>query len=213
MASIIGSLDAKPEQQSSKRLLAGGASCGLCTRLRTEVQATDTCSLLAKARSWPSLSISAGWSLTGEAVPIAEGMGQRSSTPVFGLDDRRFGLSDRGSHGSAGTITQLTWFDREGKPLATAGEPGLYNTVALSPDGTRVAVSRVTPRSVGRGGRPPLIYGYTSSRAALATRLTSDPASDWLATWSPDGSRIIFSSERDGPCPQPVSEGCERRGQ
>ena len=32
----------------------------------------------------------------------------------------------------------------------------------------------------------------------MSTRLTSDPAVDWLATWSPDGSRIIFSSERDG---------------
>ena len=28
------------------------------------------------------------------------------------------------------------------------------------------------------------------------TRITSDPASDWFATWSPDSNHIIFSSER-----------------
>jgi Tol biopolymer transport system component len=33
---------------------------------------------------------------------------------------------------------------------------------------------------------------------STSTRLTTGPAVDWLATWSPDGSRIIFSSDRDG---------------
>ena len=36
--------------------------------------------------------------------------------------------------------------------LAIAGEPGQYNSVALSPDGTRVAVSRVSPETA-RGER------------------------------------------------------------
>jgi Tol biopolymer transport system component len=31
----------------------------------------------------------------------------------------------------------------------------------------------------------------------MSARLTSDPGNEWLATWSPDGSRIIFSSEHD----------------
>jgi Tol biopolymer transport system component len=32
---------------------------------------------------------------------------------------------------------------------------------------------------------------------STSTRLTSHRAWDWLAAWSPDGNRIIFSSERD----------------
>jgi dipeptidyl aminopeptidase/acylaminoacyl peptidase len=138
------------------------------------------------------------FSLAGEAKPIAEGMG--SGAP------RGFSVSTTGVlayrtgefSGAPGSITQLTWFDRDGKPLATAGEPGGYNTVALSRDGTRVAAS-LSPRSIfGPGERPSAdIWVYEFARGN-STRLTTDPAVDWLATWSPDGSRIIFSSERDG---------------
>jgi TolB protein len=31
------------------------------------------------------------------------------------------------------------------------------------------------------------------------TRLTFNPAGDGLPTWSPDGRRIAFASDRDGP--------------
>ena len=72
--------------------------------------------------------------------------------------------------------------------------------MALSPDGTRVAVSRVSPQTArGRSGRPGYDIWVHDFARGTSTRLTSDPASDWLATWSPDGSRIIFSSDRDGP--------------
>src|SRR5262245_43596059 len=35
--------------------------------------------------------------------------------------------------------TQITLFDKQGKPLKAVGEPGVYTQPALSPDGTRVA--------------------------------------------------------------------------
>lgn len=81
--------------------------------------------------------------------------------------------------------------------LGTVGEPGEYNSVALSPDGTRVAVSRSSPTAgSARSRRPQDIWIYEFARGTSA-RLTSDPGSEWLATWSQDGSRVIFSSERD----------------
>ena len=44
---------------------------------------------------------------------------------------------------------------------------------------------------------PPMRFGYTTSRAATV-RGSPPQASDWLATWSRDGRRIIFSSDRGG---------------
>jgi Tol biopolymer transport system component len=81
--------------------------------------------------------------------------------------------------------------------LATAGDRGHYNSVDLSPDGTRVAVSRVTPETAGRSRYAAYeIWIYDFARGT-STRLTS-AASDRLATWSPDGRRIIYSSDRGG---------------
>jgi Tol biopolymer transport system component len=69
--------------------------------------------------------------------------------------------------------------------------------VALSRDGTRAAVSRQA--DPGPGGRPAAdIWVYDFARGGIRARLTTGPAVDWLATWSPDGSRIIFSSDREG---------------
>jgi hypothetical protein len=44
--------------------------------------------------------------------------------------------------GSATPDSQLTWYDRQGKVLGTAGEPGDYQELALSPEGTRVALMK-----------------------------------------------------------------------
>jgi TolB protein len=30
------------------------------------------------------------------------------------------------------------------------------------------------------------------------TRLTDNPANDWVPSWSPDGTQITFSSQRNG---------------
>src|SRR5215472_17687725 len=43
-------------------------------------------------------------------------------------------------------LSELTWFDRQGKELSVAGEPSsthAYFDLALSPDSTRVAASRI----------------------------------------------------------------------
>jgi len=77
----------------------------------------------------------------------------------------------------------------------------MYNGVALSRDGTRVAAGRVAPRPVREQGlRPSADIWVHEFARDIWTRLTFDPAIDWLpaTTWAPDGSRIIFSSKRDG---------------
>ena len=199
----LGSLDAKPEQQSSKRLVTttsnvayapspnpplGDAGLGYLLFVREG-------SLMAQAFDARRLE------LAGEAVPIAENLAD-IGVPFFSVSTTGV-LAYRTGAGSAYPALQLTWFDRAGKILGTVGEPGQYNTLALSPDGARVAFSRNDPQAAGKGGAGTGggntdIWLYEFSRGA-STRLTFDPGLDWFAVWSPDGSRIVFSSDRDGP--------------
>jgi len=74
----------------------------------------------------------------------------------------------------------------------TLGERGVYRTLTISPDGKRVAVERNDPQSQNRD-----IWLLEVSSGA-ATRFTSDPAWDAFPTWSADGTRIVFTSNRSG---------------
>jgi Tol biopolymer transport system component len=125
--------------------------------------------------------------LAGDAIPIAEGFPSNNSSP-FSVSSTAI-LAYRAGAGT-GAVRKLTWFDREGKQLGTAGDPGEYNAVSLSPDGTRAAVDRID------GGNDD-IWLHEFGRG-ITTRLTSDPAQDFVPVWSPDGARIIFSSTRGG---------------
>ena len=86
----------------------------------------------------------------------------------------------------------LTWFDRQGRVVGAAGEPGLYRTLTISPDGKRIAVELADPQTQNRD------IWLIEVASAKATRFTSDPAWEAFPTWSPDGSRIIFTSNRGG---------------
>src|SRR5437868_1794346 len=87
---------------------------------------------------------------------------------------------------------RLTWFDRQGKVAGISGEPGLYRTLTISPDGKRIAVERSDPQTQNRD-----IWLFEVG-SGKTTRFTSDPGWEAFPTWSPDGSRIIFTSNRGG---------------
>jgi Tol biopolymer transport system component len=61
-----------------------------------------------------------------------------------------------------------------------------------SPDGARLAFGGVPP-----GQATPDIFTADTDGAGLV-RLTTDPGSDGLPAWSPDGSQIVFQSNRTG---------------
>jgi eukaryotic-like serine/threonine-protein kinase len=86
---------------------------------------------------------------------------------------------------------QLTWVDREGKVLGPLG-PGMTainSSVALSPDGKRVAYDGIDPS----GNRDIWIADLARG---VPSRFTFDAAIDDHPLWSPDGSQIYFSSDR-----------------
>jgi eukaryotic-like serine/threonine-protein kinase len=88
-------------------------------------------------------------------------------------------------------LSQLTWFERSGKPTGTVGMPEVFNNVRLSPDGRGVAVDQINP-----DGRHTDIWILEPARGAT-TRLTFDPSSHQTPIWSPDGKQILFYSNRE----------------
>jgi Tol biopolymer transport system component len=128
--------------------------------------------------------------LSGEPFPVAEQIGYdvASFQTFFSVSQTGVLVYSGGSYGNS----QLTWIDRGGKEIGLLGGPGNFIRPWLSPDGKRVAVDGVDPQ----GNRDLWLIDLTTGKP---TRFTFDPAQELFAVWSPDGSRIVFSSDQEGP--------------
>jgi hypothetical protein len=120
--------------------------------------------------------------IAGEAIAVAEGVGSR---PYGSFSTSENGVLAYYPRTGMAASSQLTWFDRSGKPAGNLGVPGIYNNVALSRDGARAAVVQASSNirdiwliDVARG---------------IPTRFTFDDTG-WHPTWSPDGSRLAYSA-------------------
>jgi len=130
-----------------------------------------------------------GLTLDGKPFPISDGVdGEYVDS---GLSVSRTGtIAYRAS--SAPKQRQFVWFDRSGKELAKVGDAVTSSLAepSMPRDGHRVAFYG------GASGNPD-IWLFDVRRGAFSA-FTSDPADDVAPIWSPDGSRIIFSSNRRG---------------
>ena len=179
----VGSLDAKPEEQDSKRLLAtayGAAYVPPSDAASGQLLFFRDGTLMTQPFDASRLE------LLGEPVTVAEHVGSFLSFGFFSVSTS--GVLVYRTGGGAGAL-QPTWFDRQGKVLGTAGEPGNYLALVLSPDGARAVVRRLDPILA--------LYLLDFSRGT-STRFTFGSSLDQVPTWSPDGSRIVFASDRSG---------------
>jgi eukaryotic-like serine/threonine-protein kinase len=127
----------------------------------------------------------------GSPVSVASGVGLNSLT-----NQGLFSVSDTGTLVFfAGTVGQseLVWVDRAGRRVGKAGPTGIFNSLSLSPDATSVVYDEAEPRN-----RTLDLWQLDFARG-VPSRLTFHPSHDMFPLWSPDGTRIAFSSLREPP--------------
>jgi eukaryotic-like serine/threonine-protein kinase len=90
--------------------------------------------------------------------------------------------------GSVLAVSRLTWFDRTGKALGTVGPAGSYANPNLSPDGKKVAFDQRDGRVIG--------IWVQDLKTETVSRLTLHPSLNQVPVWSPDGKKIVFTSNR-----------------
>jgi hypothetical protein len=124
--------------------------------------------------------------VVGTPAPVLEGV---ATTPGGAAD---IAVAANGSlvyvPGTAGGGRRhIVSADRQGRASPLPGiPPDTYRDVVVSPDGTRLALATQTD-----------VWTYDVMRATLS-RLTTDTALDTSPFWTPDGQRIIFTSNRAG---------------
>lgn len=182
----LGSLDLKPNEQTLERLLATNSQVNCVFN----AESTDVRFVFIRDGSLLTQRFDSGaLKLIGDALPVTQSVGTTGSPFGYGF----FSASDNALvYRMGGENYQLTWVDRQGRPLPVdpVGEPGQTAFGSFSRDGNHFAVGR---RSTGGHD----IWLLELARN-VSTRLTFDPADDIWPIWSPDGSRIAFRSSRSG---------------
>ena len=88
---------------------------------------------------------------------------------------------------------RLVWLDRKGTEVGTLGQVADYEDVRISPSGDRVAVS-IRDATAGRN----LDVWVLDVARGIASRITSERSDEFDSTWSPDGQRLYYVSDRAG---------------
>jgi dipeptidyl aminopeptidase/acylaminoacyl peptidase len=123
-------------------------------------------------------------SLVGDAVSVAEHVG--SDVEIFGLWSFSTAKDVVAYRGGGRPRGRLTWFDRGGRVLTRVGEPGVYATLALSPDDRQVGVARYESSS-WRGA-----LWLVDTSTGRAARFTFEDMDASAPIWSGDGGQIYF---------------------
>lgn len=171
----VGSLDAKPGEQSRERILATSFGAPF---LDGNVFFMRDGTLMVQPFDTSKLR------LTGEPVPVAEHVATVGLTGIFSVS-RSGALAYRTA--STGGAYQTTWFDREGHVSGTFGQPGPDRGLTLSPDGKWAAGRDADQNAAGD-------IWLSDFGRGVRTRFTFRQSLSSFPVWSPDGSRIAFAA-------------------
>jgi eukaryotic-like serine/threonine-protein kinase len=189
-AVYVGSVDATPGRDDSKFLLnstweamytpSAGAGAGYLLFVREDT-------LMAQPFDDRRLQ------LKGQALPVADEIRDNSGSGTGGWAHFSVSVNDVLVYRRRGVILPLNWCDRQGKVMAHAADLNGNAYLALSPDGKRLAMTK------GVEPDPIQIWLLDLTRGGASARFAFGFASNTSPVWSPDGSHLIFSSNRVGP--------------
>ena len=127
--------------------------------------------------------------ILGDPVPVLE------HVTMSGSGSADFAVSKSGAllfvpGDIVGTAQRsLIWVNRQGREEPIKAPTRAYNSLRLSPDGTRIALNSFDQEND--------IWIWDLMRQTL-NRLTFDPGVDQLPVWTPDSRRILFTAIRGG---------------
>jgi len=126
----------------------------------------------------------------GAAVPVVEGVLQSRNTGAA-----QYSFSGNGSlvyvtGGVQEDRRRLVWVNRNGAEQPVAAPARAFMFLRLSPDARRVAVT-IAEQEVQ-------LWLHDLSRETL-TRFTFEGSRNLNSVWTPDGKRIAFNSNKEGP--------------
>ena len=127
---------------------------------------------------------------TSSPVPVIEHI---AATPISGSAQYSFASDGtlayiQGSTPSADA--RIHWLNPRGETSALKTTPGTWGSPRFSPDGKRIALQ------VAYGSHDQIaVYDLATDRV---TQLTFDAANHRVPIWTPDGQRVIYTSDASG---------------